>query len=352
MLGQDVAMSTVTQPSMIALSSQTRKIPGAKVLGIGACLPEKILTNADLEKIVDTSDEWILARTGIKERRIAPDGVFNKDLVAGAARKALEASGTNPEEIDVLIVGTATPDTLFPSTACWSQHEIGLRHIPVFDISAACSGFLYGYILADGLIAAGTARKVLVVGSEILSRFVNWEDRGTCVLFGDGAGAAVIGGNTDPSAGLLAYTWGADGSLADLLYEPAGGARMPASHETVEKRLHTIHMAGNEVFKNAVRAMQNATEKVMAEAGISVDDIALFVPHQANTRIITATAERAGIPPEKVQVTLPHYGNNSAASIPIAITDALAEGKLKQGDLVLTASFGAGFTWAAAIFRI
>ncbi len=334
----------------VAVKTRKGTVVGARIEGIGAAVPDNVVTNHDLEQRIDTSDEWIRTRTGIVERRIAPPEIACSDLAAKAAQRALESAGVAPEEIDALILGTATPDTPFPSTACWVQAKVGLRKVPVFDISAACSGFLYGYILADSLVRTGTARKVLVIGAEVLSKILNWEDRTTCVLFGDGAGAAVIGPR-DEGSGLLAHTWGADGNLAPLLWQPAGGSRTPATVETVEQRLHTIHMKGNEVYKHAVKAMQGAVLEVMEKAGVTEEDIDLFVPHQANIRIMQATAERAGIPLEKVYRTIQKYGNSSAASIPVALADAAAEGRLRKGDLVLTAAFGAGFTWAAALFR-
>ncbi len=324
---------------------------GARIAGIGAAIPPRLLTNQDLEKLVDTSDEWITTRTGIKERHLLVDGMDCSDLVAEASRKAIENAGLQPEDIDVLIVGTATPDTVFPSTACWAQPKVGLRPIPSFDISAACSGFLYGYQLADALIVAGRAKHVLVVGAEALSRVMNWEDRNTCVLFGDGAGAAVISPPRDENDGLLAQTWGADGSVAKLLWQPAGGTRNPASEATVAENMHTVHMAGNEVFKHAVKAMKRAVGEVLEQSGCTSDDIDLFVPHQANKRIIKATADRAGVSMDKTLITLHKYGNVSAASIPISLADAAEEGRLKPGDLVLSASFGAGFTWGAALYR-
>lgn len=324
---------------------------GAKILGLGSSLPAEVLTNHDLEKRIDTSDEWIRTRTGIFERRIAPTGVDCSDLVTEASTKAISDAGLTPSDIDVLIVGTATPDTVFPSTACWAQPKAGLRDIPVLDISAACSGFLYGYILAASLIESGRARHVLVVGAEVLSRLMNWEDRATCVLFGDGAGAAVIGAGGE-GEGLLAHRWGADGRLADLLHQPAGGTRLPASAETVEKNLHTVHMQGNDVFKHAVRAMSQSSLDVMEAAHLTPADIDLFVPHQANIRIMKSAAERAGIPMEKCYLVIQRYGNVSAASIPMALADAKAEGKLEPGTTVLSAAFGAGFTWAAAAYRM
>jgi 3-oxoacyl-[acyl-carrier-protein] synthase-3 len=324
---------------------------GAKIVGIAADVPEKVLTNQDLEQMVETSDDWITSRTGIKERRLLVNGQDCSDLVASASKKALAAAGLEPSDIDLLIVGTATPDTVFPSTACWAQPKIGLGQIPVLDISAACSGFLYAYQLADSLIAAGRARRILIVGAEALSRVVNWDDRNTCVLFGDGAGAAVVVPGGNGKEGLLASSWGADGSLASLLWQPAGGTRLPASRETVDEHKHTVHMAGNEVFKHAVKAMQGACVDVLEQAGISSDEIDLFVPHQANVRIIKATADRAGVPMDKTYLVLHRYGNVSAASIPMALADAVHEGRLRPGQLVLSASFGAGFTWAATLYR-
>ncbi|MBP7147336.1 MAG: ketoacyl-ACP synthase III [Acidobacteria bacterium] len=323
----------------------------SRILGIGSAIPEHVLTNADLEKRVDTSDEWIRTRTGISERHIVDADTNTSDLAVQAGTEAIQRSGLNPEEIDALIVATATPDTVFPSTAIWAQPRLGLRTIPVFDISAACTGWLYGYIVADGLIQGGTCKHVLVIGAETLTKITNWQDRGSCILFGDGAGATVIGPNGDPLSGLLAHTWGADGRLAELLMQPAGGTRMQASHETVDQNLHTIRMNGNEVFKYAVRAMQQASEEVLAKAGMTGADVKLFVPHQANIRIITATAERCGMPMDKVCTTIRKYGNNSAASIPIALADCEAEGRLTKGDVVLVTAFGGGFTWGAALFR-
>jgi 3-oxoacyl-[acyl-carrier-protein] synthase-3 len=324
---------------------------GAKIVGIGADVPDRVLSNQDLERMVETSDDWITSRTGIKERRILDNGHDCSDLVASAAKKALSVAGLQASDIDLLIVGTATPDTVFPSTACWAQPKIGLGQIPVLDISAACSGFLYAYELADSLIATGRARRVLIVGAEALSRVVNWEDRNTCVLFGDGAGAAVVVPGENEQDGLLASSWGADGSLASLLWQPAGGTRHPATLQTVEERKHTVHMAGNEVFKHAVKAMQGACVQVLEQAGVTSDQIDLFVPHQANLRIIKATADRAGVSLDKTYLVLHRYGNVSAASIPMALADAVEEGRLKPGQLVLSASFGAGFTWAASLYR-
>lgn len=324
---------------------------GARILGIGAGTPTKVLDNKYFEERLDTTDEWIVTRTGIRERRIAPDEVQGSDLAVQASRQAMERAGVGPADIDAVIVATVTPDTPFPSTSCWVQAKLGLRPMPCFDIAAGCSGFLYAYEIADGLIAAGKFKKPLVIGVEMLSRVTDWEDRTSCVLFGDGAGAAVVGASDDPKYGLLASTWGADGSLGELLIQPAGGSRMPASHATVDQRLHTLKMKGNEVYKHAVKAMQQASVEVVQKAGLSAKDIALFVPHQANMRIITATADRVGVPMEKVMVTIDRYGNTSSASIPTALADAVTEGRIKPGDIVVCTAFGAGFTWAAQAIR-
>lgn len=321
-----------------------------KIAGTGSCLPERVLTNFDLEKMVDTSDEWITSRTGIKERRIANDGTATSDLVIVAAERALEAAGMEPEELDAMIVATVTPDMFYPSTACCVQKQLTQKKIPVFDLSAACSGFLYGLEVANGLIASGSCKNVLLAGAEMMSKVVNWEDRNTCVLFGDGAGAVVVS-PTDGDHGIYASCWGADGSIGELLMQPAGGTRMPPTHETIDKKLHTVHMKGNEVFKHAVRAMGDAATHVLRKAGLSGEDVDFFIPHQANRRIIEATCRRAKVPLEKTVITIDKYGNVPAATIPIALDEVVREKKLKRGDIVLMASFGGGFTWAAAVLK-
>ncbi len=323
---------------------------GTKVIGTGSYLPEKILTNADLEKIVDTSDEWIKTRTGIKERHIVADNEAASDLVVNAARKAMEMASIDAKEIDTIVVGTISPDTPFPSTGCWVGTALGIEGVPAFDVSAACSGFLYALIVADSLIKAGTAKRVLVGGVEVLTRITNWNDRTTCVLFGDGAGVVILE-ESDDDSGILSSYWGADGSLGDLLIQQAGGSRMPASHETVDKNLHTIYMKGNEVFKHAVRMMALAAEKALERANVKPDEISLFIPHQANIRIIEATIKRFGIPREKTMITIDKIGNISSATIPISFDLAVREGRVKKGDLVLLDAFGGGFTWGAALIR-
>ncbi len=324
----------------------------AFIAGTGAYLPAKVLTNSDLEKMVDTSDAWITQRTGIKERHIAADDEAVSDLVIKAARPAMEMAAVGPQDIDAVLVCTITPDNNFPSTACWVQKGLGLRAgIPAFDLSAACSGFLYGLIVADSLIQTGTARCILLAGAETLSRITNWTDRNTCVLFGDGAGVAIVTPSPDPRRGLLAACWHADGNLGELLVQPAGGSRLPASAETVAKKLHTIHMSGNEVFKYAVRAMAQAAETVLAQAELTPADVKLFVPHQANIRILEATCQRTGIPVDRTVIAIDRIGNVSAATIPLGLDMANRAGKIMQGDVVLFDAFGGGFTWGATLMR-
>jgi 3-oxoacyl-[acyl-carrier-protein] synthase-3 len=322
----------------------------ARIIGTGSYLPEKVLTNFDLEKMVDTSDEWIRTRSGIQERHIAADNEAASDLVIKAARKAIEMAGIETKSIDTIIIGTISPDTLFPSTGCWVGAALGLKGIPAFDVSAACSGFLYALIVADSLIQSGTAKRILVSGVELMTKITDWEDRKTCVLFGDGAGAAIVEASDDDS-GILAAFWGADGTLGDLLIQPAGGSRMPATHETVNKKLHTVQMKGNEVFKHAVKTMALAAEKVLKKAKVKPEAIDIFIPHQANIRIIDATIKRFGIPAEKTVFTIDKIANISSATIPISLDLAVREGRIKKGDLVLFDAFGAGFTWAAALVR-
>lgn len=322
-----------------------------KVTGTGSYLPDKILTNFDLEKMMDTSDEWITTRTGIKERHIAGENEATSDLTTEAAKKALDMAGISPKELDLVMVATITPDTLFPATACWVQEKLGARPgIPAFDINAACSGYLYGLILSAGMIKTGIADKILLCGSEILTKITNWNDRSTCVLFGDGAGCSVIE-KSDGNSGLLSYVWGADGKLGELLIQPAGGTRMPASKETVEKNLHTISMQGNEVYKHAVTKMKKAAIDSLKKANLKGDDVDVYVPHQANIRIIEATIKRAGITMDKTVVTIDKTGNMSAATIPVGIDWAVRDGRLKRGNILLSTAFGGGFTWGAAVLR-
>jgi 3-oxoacyl-[acyl-carrier-protein] synthase III len=307
-----------------------------------------VLTNQDLEQIVDTSDEWITSRTGIKERRISDPDTPSSVLATRAAERALESAGLEGRDLDQIIVGTVTGDRTFPSTACIVQDRLGATRAHAFDISAACAGFLYGLSVGRSAIESGAAETVLVVGVETLSRIVDWTDRNTCVLFGDAAGAVVLR-STGTSGGILATRLHSDGSLVHLLEMPAGGSLMPPSKETVERRLHTIHMSGNDVFKHAVRAMESVALEALEVAGRKPEDLALLVPHQANYRIIDATARRLGLPMEKVFVNLDRYGNTSAASIPLALDEARRGGRIRKGDLVEMVTFGGGFTWAAAV---
>ncbi len=324
---------------------------GIKFVATGRYLPPKVLTNFDLEKMVDTSDEWITTRTGIKERRILDDpNLATSDMVVFATREALKKAGLKPEDIDCIIVATVTPDTMYPATACWVQKKFNIKCFPAFDIEAACSGFVYGLIIAQGLLKTGACKRVLLAGAETMSRAVNWEDRNTCVLFGDGAGVAILE-NSDDDSDILAWDWGADGTVGDLLIQPAGGSKLPASHETVDKKLHSVVMQGREVFKHAVRWMAESAERCIKKAGLTADDIDLYVPHQANIRIIEATLKRTGIPWEKTVVTIDKYANVPAATIPIALDVAVEQGRLKRGDIVLLNTFGGGFSWGSVILR-
>ncbi|MCX4240692.1 beta-ketoacyl-ACP synthase III [Paraliomyxa miuraensis] len=321
-----------------------------KIVGTGVSLPSRVLTNADLERMVDTSDRWITERTGIKERRIADEGVSTSDLCADALRSACDDAGLSPGDLDAIIVGTSTTDTLFPSTACWVQGKLGLHGPAAFDVSAGCSGFLYGLELAGALITSGSAQRVGVVGGEVMSKVVNWEDRSTCVLFGDGAGAAVVTAGVGGS-GVLASNWGADGTLASILYQPAGGTKRPATHQTIDEHAHTVHMEGNTVFKHAVVAMSTAAISAMERAAITADDVDLFIPHQANMRIMEVARERVGVPREKMMVVLHKYGNMSAATIPVALHEARREGRVQDGSTLVLTAFGTGFTWGASVLR-
>jgi 3-oxoacyl-[acyl-carrier-protein] synthase-3 len=320
----------------------------AAIAGWGKYLPQRVLTNHDLERMVDTSDEWIRTRTGIIERRLVDDGEASSTMAVRAARQALERADLPAFALDLIIVATSTPDYLFPATACLVQDALGAIHAGAFDLEAACSGFLYALTVGTQFVRSGMYENVLVVASETLSRITNWEDRNTCVLFGDGAGAAVLR-PTSRRRGLLASTLGAYGAGSDLLIMPAGGSARPASPETVANRQHYIYMKGNEVFRFAVRSMGQATQEVLRQAGLSVEDISLFIPHQANLRIIEALAERLGLPMERIFVNLHRYGNMSAATIPVALCEAAEEGRLKEGDIVVTTAFGAGLTWAAGV---
>lgn len=322
----------------------------AAITGTGSYLPKKILTNADLEKMVETSDEWITTRTGVKERRQAAPQEAASDLGAEAARRALKEAKVQPEEIDCLIVATISGDMPFPATACFIQHLIGAKNAAAFDISAACSGYIYALNIAKSFIETKTYKKVLVVAVDVLSRITDWSDRGTCVLFGDGAGAAVLEPTQDEN-GIMSVYIGSDGSATDLLKVPGGGSRLPVSAETLKNKDHYIKMAGNEIFKLAVTAMIDSARKAMEMADLKCEDIKLLIPHQANIRIIEATAKRLKLPVEKIFVNIQKYGNMSGATTAIGLDEAFREGRIKKGDYVELVAFGAGLTWGAAVIK-
>jgi len=327
-------------------SAQRRSV----ILGTGSELPSKVVTNHDLEKMVETSDEWITVRTGIKERRVLEEGKGNADMAFRAARRALKDAQMQATDLDAIIMGTVTPDYPFPSSACVLEDMLGARNVFSFDVGAACSGFLNALSVADSFIRTGQINKALVVGSDALSRLLNWQDRGTCILFGDGAGAVVLGASQNGS-GILSTRLRTDGSYVKTLYVPAGGSLKPATPETVQRNEHTITMNGKEVFKIAVRSMEEISRQALIEADVQVSEVALVIPHQANRRIIVALAERLGIPMERVMVNLEKYGNTSAASIPVALDEAKRQGRIKPGDIVLLNAFGAGFAWGAAVIK-
>ncbi len=323
----------------------------AMILATGSYVPKQVLTNFDLEKKVDTTDEWIRERSGIERRHILEEGLTNSDMCLGASKAALEQAKMKPEELDAIIVGTITGDSPFPATACRLQAKLGAVNAACFDVSAACSGFLYGLSVADAYIKSGMYHKVLVIGSEVLSRITDWEDRSTCVLFGDAAGAAIV----TPSDGkrkIVSTYIRSDGRLGDLLYMPAGLSSMPASHETVDKRLHFVKMAGREVYKYAVKAMADAAVHVLRDAGLSTaKEIDLLIPHQANIRIIETLADRIHLPREKVFITIQDYGNTSSSSVPLALDVARRTGVLKDGMRCMLVAFGGGFSWGASIIQ-
>ena len=325
-------------------------MPYAALTGWGMCLPERVLRNADLERLVDTSDEWIVTRTGIRERRIAGPGETSASLGTEAARRALERADVAADQVDLLVVATSTPDQLMPSTACLIQTQLGAVRAGPLDVNAACAGFGYALAVGAQFVRAGAARTALVVGTDTLSRFINYQDRNTCILFGDGAGAVVLQAS-EQLGGVLSVDLGAMVGTSDLLEIPGGGGARPASHETVDAGLHYMTMQGREVFKHAVRAMGDSSAKVIAAAGYTTDDVALFIPHQANLRIIDATAKRLNMPMSRVFINIERYGNTSAATIPICVCEADAAGRIKQGDVVVTSAFGGGLAWASALIR-
>jgi 3-oxoacyl-[acyl-carrier-protein] synthase III len=328
-------------------------LPKAKITALGCYAPPRVVTNQDLEKIVSTNDQWIVERTGIRERHIADPSVATSDMAIEAARCALAQRGIEPSDVNVIIVCTVTPDMLFPSTACLVQNAIGAKGAWGFDLVAACSGFVYGLTTAAHLVGAGTHRKVLVIGADTMSRIIDYTDRATCILFGDAAGAMLVEPTTDgdDGAGYLDFIGEVDGSGGNYLKMPAGGSRLPASHETVDQHLHYVHQEGQQVFKYAVRKMYESSMELLQRNGLTVDDVSVLLPHQANARIIVAAAERLGLPPEKVLINIDRYGNTVAATIPLATRDAIQQGRLKRGDLALFAAVGAGYTVGASLWR-
>lgn len=324
--------------------------PLVEIVSTGRYLPERVMTNEDLERLVDTSDEWIRERTGIRERRIACSEMGAAEMGAAAARIAMERADVKPGELDLIVVSTATPDRLLPSTACDVQALLGASNAAAFDIDAACSGFLYALSVAEGYLAAGRGEIALVVSTEKMSAIVDWTDRSTCVLFGDGAGAAVVK-RSENGRGVVSSFMRSDGTLAELLWRPGGGAKVPFDTKVLEERSHLVKMAGREVFKAAVRSMAEAADQALQRAGLTGEDVDLLIPHQANIRIIEATAKYANIPMEKVYVNVDRYGNMSSATLPIALDEAIEEGRVRPGANILMVAFGAGFTWASTVMR-
>jgi len=324
---------------------------GVAIAGTGAYGPSRVLTNHDLERMVDTSDEWIRTRTGIRERRIAADDEPTSALAYKAAQRALETSGADAEEVDLIIVATLSPDTLFPNTSCYVQHRLGAVNAACFSLEAACSGFLYGLNVGADMIRSGSVRNALIVAAEKLSAVVDWTDRSTCVLFGDGAGAVLLRRSPPDKDTLLAARLGADGAYTGLLTIPAGGTAMPLTQELLEQKMNCIKMSGREVFKLAVNAMVEASESTLEQAGVTIDQVRWLVPHQANTRIITAVGKRLGIDEDRVYTNLDRYGNTSAASIPIALDELVRRNGVAPGDYLLLTAFGGGLTWAAVVLQ-
>jgi 3-oxoacyl-[acyl-carrier-protein] synthase III len=326
------------------------KVARAKITALGTYVPPQVMSNADFEKIIETTDEWITSRTGIRERHIAGKGVATSDLAAEAARNSLAERGIDASEIEAIVVATVTPDMLFPSTACLVQHKLGMKGVWGFDLSAACSAFLYALQAGAQFVQTGAHKKVLVIGADVMSSILDYTDRATCILFGDGAGAVILERSQDDS-GLIDFEHEVDGSGACSLYMPGGGSLHPATHETVEKKMHFVHQDGQAVFKFAVRKMAEVCETLLARNNVKPSDIDCFIPHQANRRIINATAERLGLKPDSVIINIDRYGNTTAGTIPLAMQTAREEGRLKTGDLVLLASVGAGFTVGATLLR-
>lgn len=322
------------------------------IRGTGSAVPDRVMTNADFEKMIDTSDEWIRTRSGIRERRIRSDHEDTLSLARDASRQALDNAGLTPADIDLIVVATCTPVVPIPSTACFLQHALGCRTVPAFDVSAACSGFIYALATATNFLATGQYRNILVVGSETMSSVTDFEDRGTCILLGDGAGAAIISPADNQTSGIYDIFLAADGSGAEMIWVPAGGSREPASDKTLSERLHFLKMKGREVYKFAVTRMQEVIHNALTAGGLSAGDLALVIPHQSNLRIIESATEKLGFPPEKVAVNIDKFGNTSAASIPLALDEARRAGRIKTGDWILLAGFGAGLTWGSILIRL
>lgn len=335
------------QPRSARLLKPKRSV---SIIGTGSYVPDRVLTNAELEKTVDTSDDWIVTRTGIRERRIAGDNEFTSDMAAKAAERAIEQAGISPDEIDLIIVATVTPDMFFPSTACFVQKKIDAKRAACFDMSAACSGFLYAIEIAQNFITSHTFNTVLVIGADKLSTIVDWGDRNTCVLFGDGAGAAILRNRTG-SHGVIATTMGSDGTYTDILSMPGGCSRYPTTPDNIHLKLNTIKMSGKEVYKQAVTAMMTAANTALEQSGLTMEDLACIIPHQANMRIIEALADRMKLPLDKFLVNLDRYGNTSAAAVAIALDEANRTGRMKIGDYVLLVVFGGGLTWASSVIQ-
>ncbi len=329
-----------------------KSLTGAKITALGTYVPPRLLTNQDLEKMVETTNDWILERTGIRERHIVDKGVASSDLAVEAIKQLFQRRGIAPTEIEAIVVATVTPDMLFPSTACLIQDKLGCKGAWGFDVSAACSGFVYALQIAAQFIRTGEHKKVLAVGADVMSSIINYEDRATCVIFGDGAGAVLLEPAAEGDACVLIdYLHEIDGSGAGSLYMPAGGSKLPPSHETVEKKLHYVHQEGQSVFRYAVKKMAEASEKILTRNGLTGKDIDVFIPHQANRRIIMSAAERLGMPSEKVIINIDEFGNTTAATIPLAMETARKQGKLKKGSLALLVSVGAGFTMGTTLLR-
>jgi len=328
-----------------------RTVARARISSLAIFVPPRLLTNADLEKMVDTSDEWIQQRTGIKQRHIVDPGVATSDLATEAAKKAIERAGLTPSDIDFIVVGTTTPDMAFPSTACLVQHNIGATRAWGYDLSAACSGFTYALTTAANMVGTGGSKHALVIGADVMSSIIDYTDRATCVIFGDGAGAAIVEASTDDGIGIIDFENYVDGSGGQALKMPGGGSRHPASHETIDQRLHFVKQDGQTVFRFAVRNTEEACRRLLERNKVSADDIDLFVSHQANRRIIFAAAEKLGLPEKKVVINIERYGNTTAATIPLALNTAVEDKRLKKGDLVLMVSVGAGFTVGAMLLR-